>query len=201
METTSQIDTIRIVVEILTFLVLSFGLATLFVHRKQVFFSTVNKCINHYRNIIRKQQSLEGKKNNDKNKRKHLILVKDHLGLVSEELFYMQKKYLPRKLSKDWLKNMINFIPIFYKNKNGTIILNVDKIIESKELKQYCSLENSNIENYLKETEEFPKIRRVFTIDNETYNNIHVNGEINFDSEKVKKKLVNRFWGNRKKKH
>ena len=146
-------------------------------------------------------------KNKSKIKRVSILTI-DHLGLINEELFYMKKGYLPKKLSKDWLRDMIEFVPIYVKSKEGRILLeepiNKEQIKKSKEIKQFINSStstNNNYEKYISTAEEsFGRINNVFKIDEVFYKKLNrANGKIVFN-KKNKERLVNYFWINIKNK-
>lgn len=43
--------------------------------------------------------------------------VSDYLGLINEELYYFRKRLIYPHLADDWLRNLINTLPVFYTEK------------------------------------------------------------------------------------
>jgi hypothetical protein len=187
----------ELIIQILILIAVYLGLITLKFQKKEVHFSTVKKCIDNHRDILRNQQRC---KTNPNEVNEQLILVRDHLGLVNEELFYMKSDYLPRKLSKDWLMHMINFIPL-YKGDDQKNPLNEISIKRSKELGPFVNSSSSNSNNYetylLTAEESFGRINQVFRISNKRYKKLFGNTKsLNFNDSETKKKIVKALWHN-----
>lgn len=191
------IEGIELIIQILILIAVYLGLITLKFQKKEVHFSTVQKCIDNHRDILRKQQRC---KTNSTEINEQLILVRDHLGLVNEELFYMKSAYLPPKLSQDWLMHMINFIPI-YKGDDQKNPLNEISIKRSKELGPFVNSSSSNSNNYdtylLIVKESFGRINQVFRINNKPYKKLLGEKEnLDFNDPAIKKKIVKLLWRN-----
>lgn len=196
-------DAIDIIIQLLVLIFIIVGLLTLKFQKKEVHFSTVKKCIDDHRNILRKQQTYIPNENETVNENELCILVKDHLGLINEELFYMKNGYLPKELSLDWLKDMILFVPIYIEAKKGEPI-NEEDIKNSKEISQYinCSdLNNSNYDKYIQTaSESFGRIKKVFSLDDKFYKRIKgVNKKVDFKDEKTREKIAKYLWNKLKK--
>jgi hypothetical protein len=188
---------IELIIQILILIAVYLGLIALKFQKKEVHFSTVKKCIDNHRDILRNQQRC---KTNPNEVNEQLILVRDHLGLVNEELFYMKSDYLPRKLSQDWLMHMINFIPI-YKGLDQKNPINEMSIKRSKELGPFVNSSSSNSNNYetylLTAEESFGRINQVFRINNEIYEKLFGNKKnLDFNDPVTKEKIVNILWRN-----
>jgi hypothetical protein len=188
---------IGLIIQILVLIAVYLGLITLKFQKKEVHFSTVQKCIDDHRDILRNQQRC---KTNPNEVNEQLILVRDHLGLVNEELFYMKNGYLPRKLSKDWLMHMINFIPL-YKGLDQKKPINEISIKRSRELGPFTNSSSSNSNNYntylLIVKESFGRINKVFIIKNKPYKKLFGEKEnLDFNDPAIKKKIVKLLWRN-----
>ena len=129
---------IDLVYKVIMIFIFGFGLYSILFQKKGLQYSTIKDCIDIHRSILRSQQRL--KINKITKPEKHKILIKDHLGLVTDELFYMKNGYLPENISKDWLRHMVNFVPI---QCNGQII-NEKEIFESREISEYIELDKKN---------------------------------------------------------
>lgn len=114
--------TIGDLVDLLTAILLISGLVVIYQNKKQRHFQTIRECIKDYREIIRKEQHL-----NPLDLKESRILAMDHLGLINEELFYIKKGYLPSSIARTWIRNMIQYVPVFYGNK----VINCDQIKEN----------------------------------------------------------------------
>jgi len=114
MITDNQTGFIELIISSVTLIVVTVGLLGLKFQRKEIRFYTVQKCIDDHRKILRQQQHLRIKKECSED---HLISVRDHLGLITEELFYIREGYLPKNLTMSWVRHMIEFIPLIYDQK------------------------------------------------------------------------------------
>lgn len=142
----------------LTLIFVGIGLVSIIFQKKEIQFTTIQKCIEIHRTILRSQQELEisGLKGS-KLYGKRRILIRDHLGLVTEELFYMKKGYLPKQISKNWLKHMIEFIPL----KCKEYVANEKAITNSKEINPFDYNEYKTLAN---DKKSFTQINEVFQI-------------------------------------
>jgi hypothetical protein len=193
----NYIPEIELSIQILILIAVYLGLITLKFQKKEVHFSTVQKCIDDHRDILRNQQRCKTKPNKIN---EQLILVRDHLGLVNEELFYMKNGYLPKNLSQDWLMHMINFIPL-YKGLDEKKPINEISIKRSRELGQFINSTSYNSNNYdtylLIVKESFGRINQVFRINNEIYKKLFGDKKnLDFNNPVTKEKIVNTLWHN-----
>lgn len=69
--------------------------------KKQIHFATIEKCIDDYRELYHKYPD---KYENPK-------FLDEYLDLVNEELFYMEKDYLPKEVAEEWIDGMIDYLP------------------------------------------------------------------------------------------
>jgi hypothetical protein len=110
----------------------------IYINRKQLYLSTITKCISDFRNL----QGLN-KDTIDK-----FILWK-YIDLTNEELFYFKHDYLPRNVAVEWVDGIIDYIPI---KNNKDEVLNKDNCI--KEL----------LEKHKEYLSGFPRIINAFSI-------------------------------------
>lgn len=175
---------LQVIISALTLLVVFGGLFSLKYQKKEIQFTTIQKCIEIHRNILRNQQELEIPDVKAKGLyAKRRILICDHLGLVTEELFYMKKGYLPKQISKNWLEHMIGFVPLTYEGK--VVDESVKSIKKSKEIKFFDYNEYINL---AKDKKTFTQIYKVFEINYKLYNLIESK---EMDNPLVRKRLVN----------
>lgn len=198
------IDTMEIVLAAATLLILISGIIGLYLHKKQIYFTTIRKCIEDYRKIVRGQQFCE-ENHTDEKIDPNYIYILDHLGLVNEELFYMKMGYLPRNISLDWLKNMMMYIPIYRKGDTEKPI-NESLIFKSAELKKYCQKPNANDSRkcylYLEKVKQFSMIKKSFIISDKFYDSLtkpyhkdlYSEIELDFSDEDIKSKLAIYIW-------
>lgn len=199
---------IQLLISAATFIAILVGLRSILFQKKEIHFLTIQKCIDNHREILRKQQKKSGLKGD------HIIYLRDHLGLITEELFYMRRDYLPKALAKNWIRHMIEFTPIKISGMNS--IINETQIMNSKEVSYFLeSTINANMSNSQKEQERkknyleykrivsdkksFSQINIVFQITKEQYKKLQDdnNYKIKYD-DKIKKRLVNYIWNNNK---
>ncbi len=136
------------------------GIISINLTRRQHFYTTVQACQQSYVNIVRKQQLLDLKKATLSSKEfydRHLILYRDHLGLINEELFYMRNGNLPKRIACAWLGEMLKRIPVY---GNGNILLNEELLI----IGENKTLANYNIEMLEKTYRDFHSIANLFNI-------------------------------------
>lgn len=209
--TSDQAGFYELIVSIITLIIVTLGLLSIRFQKKEIRFLTIQKCVTDHRDILRNQQKycIENKEKNE-----HLILIRDHLGLITEELFYMKEGYLPKDLSLNWLRHMIEFVPI----TKGTYILNKPKIKSSKEIsyflnctdKQAIGNRNKNNlreDNYniytelVSDKKSFCQINNVFELHNHQIKKLEFDDKNNIKyNDKNVKKLVHFIWNNNKKK-
>lgn len=174
---------LQLIISTLTLIVILIGLFSLKYQKKEIQFATIQKCIEIHRNILRNQQELEIPHLKVKGLyAKRRILIRDHLGLVTEELFYMKKGYLPKQISKNWLKHMIGFVPLTYEGK--VVCESEKRIRKSKEIKSFDYDEYIKLAN---DKKTFAQIYNVFQINFKLYNLIEDYG---MDDQFVSNKLV-----------
>lgn len=102
------INTIKDIAELLSYIVASVSLGGIFYSyifsKKQIHFSTMEKCTTDFRNIVSKQTTT----NNED-------LAWQYIDLVNEEFFYLEQNYLPMTICIEWIDGMIDYLP-FYNN-------------------------------------------------------------------------------------
>ena len=74
---------------------------------KQGNVASIEKCINDYRQLYHKY---EDKYDNPK-------FLGQYLDLVNEELFYIEKGYLPKEVAEEWIDGMIDYLPFLYNSE------------------------------------------------------------------------------------
>ena len=137
MNTTTK-ENFELAFSAVTAISLLFAVIQIRINRKQLNLSVIEKCNHDFRNI----QELEiGTKSKS--------VLSSYIDLVSEELFYMQRGYLPKDISKEWLDGIIDYMPIL--NKETQEILNPNNSF--KILNTNTSFLNS-----------YPRIRHTFSV-------------------------------------
>jgi len=105
------ICTVKDIAEFLSYIITSFSLIGLWItyalSKKQIHFSTMEKCTNDFRNII---SSKDTKSEED--------LSRAYIDLVNEEFFYLEKNYLPLEVCIEWVDGMIDYLPFYDKDQN-----------------------------------------------------------------------------------
>jgi hypothetical protein len=77
------------------------------------------KCIERFRKVYKGNTKL-----NEEN-------VNDYLGMINEELYYFRKRLIYPHLVDDWLRNMINTLPVFYTDKKGEYHVFNEELLEN----------------------------------------------------------------------
>lgn len=95
---------------------------TLVVYRKQLYHSTLSRCIDIYRKDFTDLATQPTIENCNK-----------YIDFVNEELFYMQNGFIPNDVSREWLYGIIIHFPVFINGVNGNPS-NVSKVISDNNL-------------------------------------------------------------------
>lgn len=102
----SGINTGKDIAEFLSYLITSFSLIGLWItyalSKKQIHFSTMEKCTNDFRNVV----LLKDEKTQED-------LIWQYIDLVNEEFFYLEKNYLPLEVCIEWIDGMIDYLPFY----------------------------------------------------------------------------------------
>ncbi len=109
------IDIINLGLPTITASALVFASIQIKINRKQLFQSTITKCVSDFRDL--------GELNKETKETK---IITKYIDLTNEELFYFQHNYIPKDVAKEWIDGMIDYLPITC--QSGTI-LNADYII------------------------------------------------------------------------
>ena len=105
---------IKLIVDLLTPAAILIAFFTYKLSRKRHYFDAVQACWKRYLDIVHKQQELDlkqAKMNKELFIQKHLILFRDHMGLVSEEISYIRRGMLPKDVALSWLYEMAKRVP------------------------------------------------------------------------------------------
>lgn len=133
-----MLDIISLIVSAVTAFAALFAAIQIKISRKQLFFSTITKCIADFRDLGTINKSTI---NED--------VIHKYIDLTNEELFYFQQDYIPKDISKEWIDGMIDFLPLT--NSNG-IVLNHEFVI------------GYILENKDRLLQSFPRIKNAFEI-------------------------------------
>ncbi|MDD2686957.1 MAG: hypothetical protein WC142_09180 [Bacteroidales bacterium] len=90
------------IIDIITAVGVFLALIGLFFNIRTNYLTVMHKCIADYRRIVRENQM---KKYDDEK-----ILKLDLLGLFNEQLYYVNKWYLPYEIRKEWKKTMLRHL-------------------------------------------------------------------------------------------
>ena len=148
----SVFDLLIVIFNGITAISILVGILTIKWNRNQSYFSSVQACNEMFRRIVRKQQKL---KNN--NLAKHEILLKDHLGLISEEIFYIRQGILPPSVAYAWLADMPRRVPVY--DTSGKF-LNLKLLVDGEN--RFLVIKNQA--NFEKIVERFGRIKERFTM-------------------------------------
>lgn len=111
-------------------------------NKKQHYFAVTNNCINKFQDNFITDKNLS------------TIKCLKYLDLVSEQLFYIENKYVPPIISVEWIDGILDFLPIIIKNNN-----------------QYFTNPNNKFGRELTSSELnlFPRISRTFSVKTNNY--------------------------------
>jgi hypothetical protein len=158
----SGINNIKDLAEIISYCVTTISLlglwATYIFSKKQIHFTTMEKCVSNFREII-KPSGLQSD------------ISSQYIEFVSEELFYFENDYLPLMVSIEWIDGMIDYLPFYDKNK---------LFIKSNRLD---SLKNQD--QTIRLLRDYPRIRKAIQMREEIdFEIVHVSIENEDDREK-----------------
>ncbi|MFT3796515.1 hypothetical protein [Flavobacterium sp.] len=106
------INNYKDLIEFISYIITSFSLIGIWItyawSKKQIHFSTMSKCINDFREFLKCYGEADE------------TLAFEYIDLVNEELFYLEKNYLPVDVAIEWIDGMIDWLPFY--NANGDFI-------------------------------------------------------------------------------
>lgn len=132
----------NLIISGITALAILFAVVQIRINKKQLFLSTITKCVSDFRNLGELKRQTED-----------TILINRYVDLTNEELFYFEHNYIPKDIMKEWIDGMIDFIPIT--NRKGQILN-----------KKYCVKYIADHRSII--FQNFPRIQYTFEI-NKTY--------------------------------
>ncbi len=97
------------VVELFASVAIIFAAAQIWVNRKQLFLSTIVKCVSDYRYFLGMEKDCQDV---------HKIIR--YIDFCNEELFYFKHGYILNKIAYEWIDGMINYLPL--RNSEGKIL-------------------------------------------------------------------------------
>lgn len=163
---------INTILSAITAFAIVFAAIQIIINRKQLYLSTISKCIDDYRNLGELQQDTSDAK-----------VINRYIDLTNEELFYFQHNYMPKVVSKEWIEGMIDFMPLT--DKEGNIVN------ENYAIKYISENRNKILQNY-------PRVRSAFEINGKYNIDAVYSSDENKRAERVRerKKLVNEILKN-----
>ena len=128
----------NLIISGITALAIVFAVVQIRINKKQLFLSTITKCVSDFRNLGElNRQTVD------------TIIINRYVDLTNEELFYFEHNYIPKDIMKEWIDGMIDFIPIT--NSKGHILN-----------KKYCVKYIANNRSII--FQNFPRIQHTFEI-------------------------------------
>ena len=138
------IVSVKDLIELLSYVVTIVSLIALYIaykqSTKQIHFSVMTKCIQDYRNFLKSEELDESR---------HAM---EYIELINEELFYLEKNYLPFEVAVEWIDGMIDYLP-FYAN---------GRFQASKNLSALNSEEKTRSILY-----DYPRIKKIIALNTE----------------------------------
>lgn len=135
--------------------------ATYLFSKKQIHFTTMEKCISNFREIT-KFNGVSGDFSNE------------YIEFVNEEFFYLENDYLPLEVGIEWIDGMIDYLPFYNKNK---------VFIESNRL---TTLKDKN--KTIQILHDYPRIRKAIQLSkNIDFEIVRISIENEFDRDRRRK--------------
>lgn len=83
-------EIVNLIISSITTLAIIFAVVQIKINRKQLYLSTITKCICDFRNLgYLNQQTTD------------YLIINRYIDLTNEELFYIQHNYIPKDISKE----------------------------------------------------------------------------------------------------
>jgi hypothetical protein len=95
--------------EFIAAIAIIFAVGQIWINRKQLFLSTIAKCIADYRSLTGLNKTCQDE-----------TTIAKYIDLCNEELFYFKHRYLPLKVAYEWIDGMVNYMPI--RDKKGNVL-------------------------------------------------------------------------------
>lgn len=158
----SGINNFKDLAEIISYCVTAISLlglwATYIFSKKQIHFTTMEKCVAAFKEITQ-LSGVSGDKS------------AQYIEFVSEELFYFENGYLPLTVSIEWIDGMIDYLPFYDKNK---------AFIKSNRLDALKDQDKT-----IRILRDYPRIRKAIQMRQEIdFEIVHVSIENEIDREK-----------------
>jgi len=158
----SGINNFKDLAEIISYCVTAISLlglwATYIFSKKQIHFTTMEKCVSNFKKIT-KPSGLQSDKS------------AEYIEFVSEELFYFENSYLPLTVSIEWIDGMIDYLPFYDKNK---VFIKSNRLDALKDQNETIRL-----------LHDYPRIRKAIQMRQEIdFEIVHVSIENENDREK-----------------
>lgn len=102
-------EILSLIISAITASAIVFAVVQIKINEKQLFLSTITKCIADFRNLGELNRQTTDP-----------VIINRYVDLTNEELFYFQHNYIPKDIMKEWIDGMIDFMPIT--NINGQIL-------------------------------------------------------------------------------
>ncbi|WP_163710862.1 hypothetical protein [Mangrovibacterium lignilyticum] len=114
-------DKIKLAIDLLTPFSILLAFIAYRTNRKRHYFDAIQACQKRYLNIVQQQQQLDLQQGaappGPHYHANHLVLFRDHMGLVCEEITYIRQGMLPRFVALSWLSAMASRVPFFVEGR------------------------------------------------------------------------------------
>ncbi len=138
------------------------------INRNQLYSNTIIRCLDSFQEIDITQETIDEKQ------------IRRYIDLIGEELFYIQKGFIPEEVALEWIDGMIEFIPLTHGNKE---ILNKNNCIFHL------------FQNQAKLLQSYPRIKTAFRVTT-WYNESVVYGEHGNERGKLRAKITAEIFDN-----
>jgi len=103
-------DFLEILFQGITAIAIIFAAIQIKINRKQLNISVIEKCFKDFRELGKLDLNAA-----------HPSKIKAYIEIVNEELFYMQRGYLPEDICLEWLDGIIEYLPLYDKYSNTAL--------------------------------------------------------------------------------
>lgn len=163
---------LEIAVKLVTIVSLPAIIITIYIARKQLFLSTISKCIDEFRKVVYDKTTCDEER------------TKKYIELCNEQLLYIRNNYIPFDIAVEWIDGMIDYLPVINKDRE---ILNLENIKDKDEYFDF--LEDDKISLKKENFNDYKMLQSFLTVD------IQIDGERKISNEEpsMRKKVISKM--------
>ncbi len=164
----NAISAISTIAQVVSAGAIVFAVRQIQINRNQLYSNTIIRCLDSFQEIDITQETDDEKQ------------IRRYIDLIGEELFYIQKGFIPKEVALEWIDGMIEFIPLTHGNKE---ILNQHNCIFHL------------FKNRAKLLQSYPRIKTAFRV-TPWYNEEIVYGEHGNERGKLRARITTEIFDN-----